>query len=58
MQVYAGCAFGGRDAFSDHTWLAVKPATAGRYSRYDQPSGSESGASRNDRKRPHATVDP
>jgi hypothetical protein len=34
-QVYAGRAFGWRGAFSDHTWVAVKPAGASRYTRYE-----------------------
>jgi hypothetical protein len=35
VQVYAGRAFGWRGAFSDHTWLAAKPAGADRYTRYE-----------------------
>jgi hypothetical protein len=35
VQVYAGRAFGWRGAFSDHTWLAVKPANADAYLRYE-----------------------
>ena len=35
VQVYAGRAFGWRGAFADHTWLAVKPAGADRYSRHE-----------------------
>lgn len=35
VQVYAGHAFGWRGAFSDHTWLAAKPANADRYTRYE-----------------------
>jgi hypothetical protein len=35
VQVYAGRAFGWRGAFADHTWLAVKPAGAARYTRYE-----------------------
>jgi hypothetical protein len=35
VQVYAGRAFGWRGAFSDHTWLAAKPANADSYTRYE-----------------------
>jgi hypothetical protein len=35
VQVYASRTFGWRGAFSDHTWLAAKPAGAGRYTRYE-----------------------
>jgi hypothetical protein len=35
VQVYAGRAFGWRGAFADHTWLAVKPKDAARYTRYE-----------------------
>jgi hypothetical protein len=35
VQVYAGRAFGWRGAFSDHTWLAVKPEGAASYTRYE-----------------------
>jgi hypothetical protein len=35
VQVYAGRAFGWRGAFSDHTWLAAKPANAEHYTRYE-----------------------
>src|SRR5262245_57383583 len=35
VQVYASRAFGWRGAFADHTWLAVKPAGAARYTRYE-----------------------
>ena len=35
VQVYASRAFSWRGAFSDHTWLAVKPQGASRYTRYE-----------------------
>jgi len=35
VQVYASRTFGWRGAFSDHTWLAAKPAGADRYTRYE-----------------------
>jgi hypothetical protein len=35
VQVYAGRAFSWRGAFAVHTWLAAKPAGAGRYTRYE-----------------------
>ena len=35
VQVYASRAFGWRGAFADHTWLAVKPEGADRYTRYE-----------------------
>ena len=35
MQVYAARAFAWRGAFSVHTWVAVKPAHAERYTRYE-----------------------
>ena len=35
VQVYASRAFGWRGAFSDHTWVAVKPEGAARYTRYE-----------------------
>jgi hypothetical protein len=35
VQVYASRAFGWRGAFADHTWLAVKPQGAERYTRYE-----------------------
>jgi hypothetical protein len=35
VQVYASRAFGWRGAFADHTWIAVKPRDASRYTRYD-----------------------
>jgi uncharacterized protein DUF3750 len=35
VQVYASRTFGWRGAFADHTWLAVKPAGASRYTRYE-----------------------
>lgn len=35
VQVYASRAFSWRGAFSDHTWLAAKPAGADRYTRYE-----------------------
>jgi uncharacterized protein DUF3750 len=35
VQVYAGRAFGWRGAFADHTWIAVKPRGADRYTRYE-----------------------
>jgi len=35
VQVYAARAFAGRGAFSVHTWVAVKPAHAARYTRYE-----------------------
>jgi hypothetical protein len=35
VQVYASRAFGWRGAFGDHTWVAVKPAGADRYTRYE-----------------------
>jgi hypothetical protein len=35
VQVYASRAFSWRGAFSDHTWLAVKPQGAERYTRYE-----------------------
>lgn len=35
VQVYASRAFGWRGAFADHTWLAVKPAGADSYTRYE-----------------------
>jgi hypothetical protein len=35
VQVYASRAFGWRGAFADHTWIAVKPRDASRYTRYE-----------------------
>ena len=35
VQVYASRTFGWRGAFADHTWLAVKPKGAARYTRYE-----------------------
>lgn len=35
VQVYASRTFGWRGAFADHTWLAVKPAEAVGYARYE-----------------------
>ena len=35
VQVYAARAFAWRGAFSVHTWVAVKPAHAERYTRYE-----------------------
>ncbi len=35
VQVYASRAFAWRGAFADHTWLAVKPAGADHYMRYE-----------------------
>ena len=35
VQVYASRTFGWRGAFADHTWIAVKPADALRYTRYE-----------------------
>ncbi len=35
VQVYASRAFGWRGAFAVHTWIAVKPAGADRYTRYE-----------------------
>lgn len=35
VQVYASRAFGWRGAFADHTWMAVKPEGASRYTRYE-----------------------
>jgi hypothetical protein len=35
VQVYAARAFAWRGAFSVHTWVAVKPAHAARYTRYE-----------------------
>jgi hypothetical protein len=35
VQVYAARAFAWRGAFSVHTWVAVKPAHATRYTRYE-----------------------
>lgn len=35
VQAYASRTFGWRGAFADHTWLAVKPAGADRYTRYE-----------------------
>ena len=35
VQAYAGRTFGWRGAFSVHTWIAVKPAGAQRYTRYE-----------------------
>jgi hypothetical protein len=35
VQVYASRTFGWRGAFADHTWLAVKPAGADGYRRYE-----------------------
>jgi hypothetical protein len=35
VQVYAARAFAWRGAFSVHTWIAVKPAHADRYTRYE-----------------------
>ncbi len=35
VQAYAGRAFGWRGAFAVHTWLAVKPAGAAHYMRYE-----------------------
>ncbi|MCC6869379.1 MAG: DUF3750 domain-containing protein [Burkholderiales bacterium] len=35
VQVYASRAFAWRGAFADHTWVAVKPAGADRYTRYE-----------------------
>ncbi len=58
VQVYAGRAFGWRGAFSDHTWLAVKPADADHYSRYEvigwYAGGGRSVVSISDRRAPDA----
>jgi hypothetical protein len=35
VQVYAARAFAWRGAFADHTWIAVKPTGAPRYTRYE-----------------------
>jgi len=35
VQVYASRTFGWRGAFADHTWIAVKPEGATRYTRYE-----------------------
>jgi hypothetical protein len=35
VQVYASRTFGWRGAFAVHTWVAAKPASAGRYTRYE-----------------------
>ena len=35
VQAYAARTFGWRGAFAVHTWIAVKPAGASRYSRYE-----------------------
>jgi len=35
VQVYASRTFGWRGAFADHTWIAVKPEGASRYTRYE-----------------------
>jgi hypothetical protein len=35
VQVYAARAFAWRGAFSVHTWVAVKPASAAQYTRYE-----------------------
>ncbi len=35
VQIYAAQAFAWRGAFSVHTWIAVKPANAKRYTRYE-----------------------
>jgi hypothetical protein len=35
VQVYAARAFAWRGAFSVHTWIAVKPAHASQYTRYE-----------------------
>ena len=35
VQVYASRTFGWRGAFAVHTWVAVKPAHADRYTRYE-----------------------
>src|SRR5712691_7294739 len=35
VHVYAARAFAWRGAFSVHTWVAVKPANAERYTRYE-----------------------
>lgn len=35
VQVYASRAFGWRGAFADHMWVAVKPAGATHYTRYE-----------------------
>jgi hypothetical protein len=35
VQVYASRAFGWRGAFADHLWLAAKPKSADRYTRYE-----------------------
>lgn len=35
VQVYASRAFAWRGAFADHTWIAVKPEGAARYTRYE-----------------------
>jgi hypothetical protein len=35
VQVYASRTFGWRGAFADHTWIAVKPKDASRYTRYE-----------------------
>lgn len=35
VQVYASRTFGWRGAFADHTWVAVKPAGASQYTRYE-----------------------
>ncbi len=35
VQAYASRTFGWRGAFADHTWIAVKPEGASRYTRYE-----------------------
>ena len=35
VQVYASRTFGWRGAFAVHTWIAAKPASAERYTRYE-----------------------
>jgi hypothetical protein len=35
VQVYASRTFGWRGAFADHTWIAIKPADAPGYTRYE-----------------------
>src|SRR5262245_13600884 len=46
VQVYAARAFAWRGAFSVHTWVAVKPAHAERYMRYEVMAGVSIAASR------------
>jgi hypothetical protein len=58
VQVYASRTFGWRGAFSDHTWLAAKPAGAEHYLRYEvigwYGGGGRSVVSVSDRQAPDA----